>query len=70
MRKRLARIGVSQRRLADELGIEPSLFSRQLSGDRRQPADFEARVEAALDRLERAERAAREARERILTGTT
>ena len=37
-----------------------------LQGDRTMPPDFEARVNAALDRLEEAEEAAAEARARVL----
>ena len=68
VRTRIALNGVSQEGVAREAGYEPSLFSRILRGLRPEPDDFEARVTAALDRLEAAERAADEARRRVLAG--
>ena len=50
------------------MGIDRSLLSRYLRGLRKPPEDFEARLNATLDRLEAAERAATEARERVLAG--
>ncbi len=69
VRSRLAQLGVSQERLALTAGYEPTLFSRYLNGLRQPPADFKAKVTAALDRLEAAENAAAEARERVLEQT-
>ena len=66
LRGRVARSPLTQERFAKDLGIEPTLFSRILRGLRPMPEGFEARVTAALDRLEAAERAAQEARERVL----
>ena len=66
MRSRLAQLGLSQERVALAAGYDPSLFSRILRGLRPEPADFERRVTAALNRLERAERAADKARQRVL----
>ena len=68
IRARSAQLGFSQERVALEIGIDPTLFSRILNGLRRQPEGFEVRVMEALDRLERAEKAAQEARERVLSG--
>ena len=68
LRNRLALSGFTQERVALASGYEPSLFSRILRGLRPEPPDFEARVTAALDRLERAEKAAQEARQRVLGG--
>ena len=68
-RGRIARLGIPQERVALEMGIDRSLFSRYLRGLRKPPDDFEARLNATLDRLEAAERAANEARERVLAET-
>ena len=46
--------------------MNPTLFSRILRGLRPEPADFERRVTAALDRLEQAEQAAEKARQKVL----
>ncbi len=51
------------------MGIDRSLFSRYLRGLRKPPEDFEARLNATLDKLEAAEKAADEARERVLAET-
>ena len=66
LRARIARLGVRQGEVAHLSGIEESRFSRILRGRRPAPPDFEARVQATLDRLEAAEQAAEEARERVL----
>ncbi len=66
IRRRMALLSVSQERIALAAGYEPSLFSRILNGLRREPADFERRVTAVLDRLERAEQAADKARQRMV----
>ena len=68
IKARLARLGISQERLARILGIHPSLLTRYFRGDRPPPADFREKVNAALDKLEAAEKAAQEARERVLAG--
>ena len=68
IRERMARIGVNQERLAREVGVHASQITRYFRGDRQPPRDFEARVTAALDRLEKAERAADRARQRVLAG--
>ena len=64
----MARVGLNQERLAREIGIHPSQITRYFRGDRVPPPDFEARVTAALDRLEAAEQAADEARAKVLGG--
>ena len=66
MRSRLAKLGVSQERVALAAGYEPSVFSRILRGLRPEPEDFERRVTAALDRLEEAELAAEKSRQKVL----
>ena len=58
IKARIARLPLSQEQIALKAGYEPSLLSRILRGLRPEPADFERRVTAALDRLERAEQAA------------
>ena len=68
LRGRMAESGVTQQDLANVLGINPTLLNHVLNGRRTPPPDFEARVHAALDRLEAAEKAAQEARERVLSG--
>ena len=65
---RITKLGTNQERVARAAGYDPSLFSRILNGLRPPPPDFEAKVTAALDRLEAAERAAEEARQRVLAG--
>ncbi len=64
----MARLGLPQEKLAALIGIHPTLLSRYFRGLRKPPPDFEAKVNAALDRLEAAERAAEEARQRVLAG--
>ena len=66
LKTRIIQMGITQERVAVAIGIDPSLLGRYLRGIRPMPANFEARVHAALDRLERAERAAAEARARVL----
>ena len=66
LRDRISRSGQSQERLALEIGMNPTLFSRILRGLRREPADFKRRVTAALDRREKAEQAADKARQKVL----
>ena len=68
VRQRIAVNRLSQEGVARAAGYEPSAFSRILRGLRPEPPDFEARVTAALERLERAEKAAQEARQRVLGG--
>ena len=62
----MARYGFSQEQVAQAAGYEPSLLNRYLNGRRTAPPDFEAKVNATLDRLEKAEKAAAEARDRVL----
>ena len=66
IRGRMAEVGVSQMKLAVELGISVASLNLYLNGNRTPPADFARRVTAALDKLERAERAAETARQRVL----
>ena len=66
LRTRMVLMGITQERLALTFGVNNSLLSRYLRGMRQLPVGFEARVHAALDRLEAAERAANEARERVM----
>ena len=66
LRDRVSRSGQSQERLALEIGMNPTLFSRILRGLRPEPEDFARRVTAALDRLEQAEQAADKARQKVL----
>ena len=68
IRIRIFQLGLTQERVARAAGYDVTLFSRILRGLRRKPEDFEARVNATLDRLEAAERAADEARARVLAG--
>jgi len=69
LRGRLAESGIQNQVLASALGMDPSLLSAILRGRRAAPEGFEARVTAALDRLEAAEAAAEEARQRVLAET-
>lgn len=69
LRGRIAESGVYKVELARVLGIHPTQLSAILHGRRSAPAGFEARVTAALDRLEAAEAAAEEARQRVLAET-
>ena len=69
IRGRLAELRITQQELADQLGMGPTLINHILQGRRIPPPDFEARVNAALDRLEKAEQAADEARARVLAET-
>ena len=66
IRGRMAEVGVSQMKLAVELGISVASLNLYLNGNRTPPADFARRVTAALDRLEKAERAADRARQKVL----
>ena len=66
LRDRVFRSGQSKERLAREIRINPTLFSRYLRGLHASPPDFDARVAAAQDRLERAEKAAEKGRQRML----
>ena len=66
IRGRMAEVGVSQMRLAVELGVSVASLNLYLNGNRTPPADFERRVTAALDRLEQAEQAADKARQKVL----
>jgi hypothetical protein len=40
--------GVSHQDVAERLGLNPTLLSRYLSGERRLPADLGHRIEAAI----------------------
>ncbi len=66
IRDRIRLLGISQERVAQAAGYDPTLFSRYLRGLRPPPPDFFEKVNAALDRLERAEKAAQEAKEKVL----
>ena len=66
LKTRITSFPLSQEQIALKAGYEPSLFSRILRGLRPEPADFERRVTAALDRLEQAEQAADTARQKVL----
>ncbi|MCY4377365.1 MAG: helix-turn-helix transcriptional regulator [Spirochaetaceae bacterium] len=64
--RRIGRSVISQDRLAQHLGYEPSTLSRWLAGQRKPPADFGRRVLGALELLEGAETAANAARQQFL----
>ena len=66
LRARIAEIGLTQERVALEMGIDRALLSRYLNGLRTLPPEFEKKVNAALDLLERAEKAGQKARDRVL----
>ena len=66
LRARIAELGVRHADVALQLGVHPSLLSAVLNGRRTPPEGFEAKVTAALNRLEKAERAADKARQRVL----
>ena len=68
IKARLAYTGITQEQLALEMGLERSAINRYRRGVRPMPDGMEARMHAALDRLEAAERAADEARRRVLDG--
>ena len=63
---RIFQLGISQERVAQAAGYDPTLFSRYLRGLRPPPPGFFEKVNTALDRLEAAEKAAQEAREKVL----
>ena len=64
----MLQLGITQERVAVDIGIDPGLLNRYLRGIRPMPEGLEARINAALGLRERAEQAAREARERVLAG--
>lgn len=66
IRGRIAEVGCRQADIADCLGIHETLLNAILRGRRPMPSGMEARVHAALDRLEAAERAAQAARDKVL----
>ena len=66
IKARLAYLGITQERLALVMGLERSALTRYLREVRPMPQGMEARIHAALDRLEAAERAADAARQRVL----
>ena len=66
IRARIAYLDLTREQVALAMGMERSSLSRYLNGTRPMPEGMEARIHAALDKLERAERAAQEARERVL----
>ena len=68
IRARIAALGIRQGVVAEQLGMHETLLSTILNERRQPPEDFEATVNATLDRLEKAEKAAAEARERVLAG--
>ena len=53
--KRIAVLGVAQRRVAVLAGYDSTWFSRALAGIRKLPPDFEWRVDAVLGALEEAQ---------------
>ena len=63
---RMGYLGITQERLALEMGLERSALSRYMRAARPMPDGFEARLHRALDQIEAAERAAAEARDRVL----
>ena len=67
IRGRMAQLGVTQQELAIAMGYERSAITRYLTGARPMPEGFEARVHAALNRLERVKRAGQDAESRAMT---
>lgn len=65
---RIAELGLVQADVATRLDMHPTMLNHILRGRRPMPEGMEARIHAALDRLEAAERAADEARARVLAG--
>lgn len=49
LRATLARRSIQQWKLAYDVGVDPSMFSRQLRGLTSQPADLRERIERALN---------------------
>ena len=70
IKSKIFEAGVTQAQVAQVLGIDPSLFSRIVKGLRSMPADFEADVDTALDKLKRAKKAGRKAYEKVLAKGT
>ena len=66
LRARIARLGVRSIDVAVQLQMHPTRLSAILNERIEPPPDFEAKVNAALDRLEKAEKAAQKAREEVL----
>ena len=66
LRGRMAETGIRRQDVAILLGYSETMFSLLINGKRPAPEGFQARIHAALDRLERAERAAQKERERVL----
>lgn len=66
IRGRIARIGVTHRRVAVLSGYDHTAFSRWLAGYREPPQGFFERIAQTLDVLETAEMAADEARRKVL----
>lgn len=66
IRGRIARIGVTHRRVAVLSGYDHTAFSRWLAGYRQPPKAFFEKVTQTLDALETAEMAADEARRKVL----
>ena len=64
---RLARLGLSQRKLAAMLHVSQPSLNGWLNGNTQPPASFAEQATVILDVLEEAERAAAAAREEVLT---
>ena len=66
IRDRIALTDATHGEVARIAGVERTLFSRILAGERRAPADFRQRVEGAIDLLTGADAAADAARDQFM----
>ena len=66
LRARIAAAGVKHVDIAQLTGMNPTAISAILSGRRKMPKRFEARLLRAVGKLEAAERAANAARAKVL----
>jgi hypothetical protein len=66
LRARIAAAGVKHVDIAQQTGMNPTAISAILSGRRKMPKRFEARLLRAVGKLEAAERAANAARAKVL----
>ena len=66
LRARIAASGVKHVDIAQQTGMNPTAISAILSGRRKMPKRFEARLLRAVGKLEAAERAANAARAQVL----
>ena len=66
LRNRIQQGDFLQEEVAKLARYDPAYFSRVLRGRTVTPMDFEAKVTAALHRMEKAERAADKARARVM----